>query len=88
MNNFLEYHKSKPIPIQLPNGEKIDVFITNKAVMDEYSNEYYLNIEIRDRQKYNKLTNKIIEHYSYYQLKEYLKLFSIDGDIYIKFNYL
>ena len=88
MNNFIEYHKDKPIPVDLPNDEKIDVFITDKMVMDDYSKEYYLNILIKDRNKHNKLTDKMVEHYVYNHIKNYLKLFSIEGDIYVKFNYL
>ena len=88
MNNFIEYHRDKPIPVDLPNDEKIDVFIMDKMVMDDYSKEYYLNILIKDRNKHNKLTNKMVEHYVYNHIKNYLKLFSIEGDIYVKFNYL
>ena len=88
MNNFIEYHRDKPISVELPTEEKMDVFIMDKMVMDDYSKEYYLNILIKDRNKHNKLTDKMVEHYVYNHIKNYLKLFSIEGDIYVKFNYL
>lgn len=85
---FLEFHKKKPVMVDLPNGEKMEVFITDKNVMDDYSKEYYLSINIPNRQNYNKLSDKMIEHYVYSHIKSYLKIFSIDGNIYLKFNYL
>jgi len=88
IDSFLEYHKTKPVMVDLPLGEKLKVFITDKNVMDEYSKEYYLNVNIPDRNKYNKLSDKMIEHYVYSHMVSYLSLFSIDGEIYIKFNYL
>lgn len=88
IDQFLEFHKTKPVVVELPEGEKMDVFITDRNVMDDYSGEYYLNVSIPNREKYTKLTDKMIEHYVYEYMVYYLKLFSIEGDIYIRFNYL
>ena len=88
IDTFLEYHKKKPVLVDLPEGEKIEVFITNKNVMDDYSGEYYLNVNIHNRDNYKRLSDNMIEHYVYQHMVNYLKLFSIEGHIYIKFNYL
>lgn len=88
---FLEYHKERPIMVDLPvsrEDNKIPVYLTNKNVLDDYSNEYYFVVDVKERNKFDELTNKIIEHYIYKHFKQYLKLFSIDGEIYIKFNFI
>ena len=93
---FLKYHKERPILVDLPcnehdlreNNNKISIYFTDKNVIDEYSQEHYFVVDVKDREKFKGLTNKIIEHYVYKYLKEYLKLFSIEGDIYIKFNFV
>jgi len=88
VDQFLEFHKKKPVIVDLPQGEKMEVFITDKNVMDDYSKEYYLSVNIPNRDKYNKLSDSMIEHYVYSHMKSYLQIFSIEGNIYIKFNYL
>jgi len=88
IDHFLEFHKTKPVLVDLPEFERMEVFITNKNVCDEYSNEYYLNVNIPNRDSFTKLTNKMIEHYVYEYMVSYLKLFSIEGNIYIRFTYL
>lgn len=85
---FLEFHKKKPVMVDLPNGDKMEVFITDKNVMDDYSKEYYLSINVPNRDKYKHLSDKMIEHYVYSHIKGYLKIFSIEGNIYIRYNYL
>lgn len=70
------------------DDNKIMVYLTNKNVLDDYSQEYYFNVDVKDRNKFEELTDKIIEHYIYKYFKHYLKLFSIEGNIYIKFNFI
>lgn len=91
MNNFIEYHKVNPIMVELPNKEgdnKLPVYLTDKNVIDEFSNEYYLLIKIKDAEKFKDYTTKMLEHYIYEYLKYYLKLFSIEGNLYLRFEYL
>lgn len=90
VNQFLDYHKNKPIVFELPikgGSETIEVYLTDKIVADDYSDEYYFCIELKGREKFKNMTDKMIEHYVYNSFKQYLKLFSIDGDIFLKFKY-
>ena len=89
-NQFLEFHKNRPLIVELPikgDNNHIQVFLTDKNVLDEYSKEYYFVVEVKERNKFEQLTDKILEHYIYKHMKQYLKLFSIEGEIYVKFNY-
>ena len=77
--------------VELPinrEGNKIPVYLTDKNVIDDYENEYYLVVHIRDIEKYKEYTTRMIEHYIYEYFKFYLKLFSIEGDLYLRFEYL
>ncbi len=88
-HHFIEYHKTRPIMVNLPENQKIEVRLdTERCVIDEYSGEHYFNVNIIDREKFHKVTNKMIEHYVYEHFKFYLPLFTIDGDVYIRFKYL
>lgn len=90
IQQFLKFHKERPIMVELPvtkGNNKIPVYITDKNVLDEYSKEYYFVVEVKERDNFKELTDKIIEHYIYKYFTQYLKIFSIEGDIYIRFNF-
>lgn len=88
-NLFVDYHKDRVLSFNTPQGEKIEFLLdTNRLVMDDFVKQYYFNVVIQEREKYLKLTDKMIEHYVYDYFKHYLKLFQIEGEIYLKFNYL
>jgi len=91
MREFLLYHKTRPIIIELPyNGktEKLPVYLTEKNVIDEYGDECYLVIQVKDIDKYKDYTKKMLEHYIYDYFKFYLKFFLFEGDLYLKYEYL
>jgi len=91
MKHFLEHHRVKPIMVELPNkqGDNIlPVYLSDKNVVDEFSNEYYLSVKIKDAEKFKDYTTKMLEHYIYEYFRYYLKLFSVEGDLYLRFEYL
>lgn len=91
MNHFINFHKNRPVMVELPidrEDNKLPVYLTDKNVIDDYENEYYLVVQIKDIEKYKDYTTKMIEHYVYQYFKYYLKFFSINGDLYLRFEYL
>jgi hypothetical protein len=91
MKQFLSYHKTRPIMVELPHKQGdnlLPVYLTEKNVIDEFGNECYLVIQVKDIDKYKDYTKKMLEHYIYDYFKFYLKFFLFEGDLYLKYEYL
>lgn len=91
MHPLLQYYKEKPMLLSLPDesvNEEVEVFFKNNQIIDEYSNEHYFNVNVKGREKFKKFNDKMFEHYLLKEFDRHCKLFSIDGDIYVKLNYL
>jgi hypothetical protein len=91
MKPFLNFYKEKPIILKLPDrssGSKVEVYLTNNQIIDEYSLENYFNVNVKGRENFTQYSDKMFEHYLYIEFKNHCRLFSIEGDIFVRFNYL
>ena len=87
METILKIHNTKPIVINLPKNEKLELFLEHyeKEDVDKIAQTYHIFRGFYFfKDSFNFLTDKIIEHYIRKQFKTHVKLFSIDGNIQIK----
>jgi hypothetical protein len=91
MHAILEYYKEKPMVLSLPHGkevETIEIFFSKNQIIDEFSQEHYFFLDVKGREKFTKFTDSMFEHYTIKEFHRHCKLFSIDGDVYVKLNYV
>lgn len=87
METILKIHNVKPIVIDLPKNEKLELFLEYYEIDDSdkiatpyhrFKGFYFY------KESFKFLTDKIIHFYIYKQFLKHTKLFSIDGNVKIK----
>lgn len=86
MEKILKLLQQNKVTIDLPspNGKtKIDVFLN---YFEKVNGKINISVDVDFKEKY--LTENILKFYIRKQIKQYLKLFSIDEDVKMDFNFI
>lgn len=89
METILKIHSTKPIVIDLPKREKLDLFLEYYEIdeSDKIAAPYHrFKGFYFYKESFNFLTDKIIYFYINKQFRKHAKLFSIDGNVKIKID--
>jgi hypothetical protein len=89
METILKIHSTKPIIIDLPKKEKLELFLEYYEIddSDKISTPYHrFKGFYFYKESFNFLTDKIIDFYINKQFRKHIKLFSVDGNVKLKID--
>ena len=84
IETVLKIHRNRPICVNLPNKIKLEVVISNIIFTDNdpiTKPYYFIDCSYVNTEGLKIFTKKIINHYIKKDLNQYLKIFSIDGNL-------
>lgn len=85
IEELINKHKETPMVITLSDNRSVSVYLTDKNVLDDYNNEYYFVLLIKD---YNKdIPKQMIEDEVYNYFRYYIRSLYFDGKIFVSFQY-
>lgn len=87
METILKINKKNPFLIDLPNKEKLELFLDSYKIKNNNKSEFQYHIfevHYKNNKRLNFFTDKIIKFYIEKGFKLYTDLFSIDGNVIIK----
>lgn len=87
METILKINKKNPFLIDLPNKEKLELFLDSYKIKnnDKFEFQYHIfEVHYKNNKRLNFFTDKIIKFYIEKGFKLYTDLFSIDGNVIIK----
>ena len=88
MQQFIKYYRNRPIYFNIPSEDGIKLSFNIIEVGNINEDIMEITLSLTNPEDYKMFTENIIRHYINEEIKNIMKLFSMDNDFTINFSWL